>query len=72
MLAAKRLGIKEVILPRQNAKNVNEDLTDELRRGLTIHMVNTIDEVLLLALLPASRSGQAKKSSKRAPHVSLQ
>ena len=72
VLAAKRLGIKEVILPRQNSKNVNEDLTDELRRGLTIHLVNTIDEVLLLALLPASRSGQAKKSAKRATHVSLQ
>jgi ATP-dependent Lon protease len=72
VLAAKRLGLREVILPRQNAKNVNEDLTDELRRGLTIHLVNTIDEVLLLALLPASRSGQAKKSAKRPHHASLQ
>jgi ATP-dependent Lon protease len=71
VLAAKRLGIKEVILPRQNAKNVNEDLTDELRRGLTIHLVNTIDEVLLLALLPASRSA-AKKSGKRSHHAALQ
>ena len=72
VLAAKRLGIREVILPKQNAKNVNEDLTDELRRGLTIHLVNTIDEVLLLALLPASRSGQGKKAQKRADHASLQ
>jgi ATP-dependent Lon protease len=72
VLAAKRLGIREVILPRQNAKNVNEDLTDELRRGLTIHLVNTIDEVLLLALLPASRSAQGKKAPKRAQHASLQ
>jgi ATP-dependent Lon protease len=58
VLAAKRLGIREVILPRQNAKNVNEDLTDELRRGLTIHLVNVIDEVLLLALLPARRTAK--------------
>jgi ATP-dependent Lon protease len=72
VLAAKRLGIKEIILPRSNAKNVNEDLTDELRRGLTIHLVNTIDEVLLLALLPASRSAQGKKSAKRAHHAPLQ
>jgi ATP-dependent Lon protease len=71
VLAAKRLGIKEIILPRQNAKNVNEDLNDELRRGLTIHLVNTIDEVLLLALLPASRS-HAKKAGKRTHHASLQ
>jgi ATP-dependent Lon protease len=72
VLAAKRLGIKEVILPRTNAKNVNEDLTDELRRGLTIHLVSTIDEVLLLALLPASRSAQGKKSAKRPQHAALQ
>jgi ATP-dependent Lon protease len=72
VLAARRLGIKEVILPRQNAKNVNEDLTDELRRGLTIHLVNTIDEVLLLALLPASRTAHAKRPAKRTHHAPLQ
>ncbi|HXG87073.1 MAG TPA: endopeptidase La [Vicinamibacterales bacterium] len=72
VLAAKRLGIKEIILPRQNAKNVNEDLTEELRRGLTIHLVNTIDEVLLLALLPASRSPQGKKQTRRSQHAALQ
>jgi ATP-dependent Lon protease len=72
VLAAKRLGIKEVILPRQNAKNVNEDLTDELRAGLTIHLVNTIDEVLLLALLPASRTTHSKKAGKRSHHAALQ
>jgi ATP-dependent Lon protease len=72
VLAAKRLGVKEIILPRQNAKNVNEDLNEELRRGLTIHLVNTIDEVLLLALLPATRSPQGKKGAKRAHHASLQ
>jgi ATP-dependent Lon protease len=71
VLAAKRLGIKEIILPRQNAKNVNEDLNDELRKGLTIHLVNTIDEVLLLALLPAARA-QAKKAGKRSPHAAMQ
>src|SRR5690606_25170877 len=72
VLAARRHGLKEVILPRQNAKNVNEDLSDELRRGLTIHLVNTIDEVLLLSLLPASRSASSKRQSRRAHHASLQ
>jgi ATP-dependent Lon protease len=51
VLAAKRAGIKEVILPKQNEKNVKEDLGEELMKGLTIHLVNTIDEVLLLALV---------------------
>ena len=35
VLAARRHGITEVILPRQNEKNIKEDLTDELRRELT-------------------------------------
>jgi ATP-dependent Lon protease len=72
VLAAKRAGVKEVILPRQNEKNVNEDLNDELRKGLTIHLVNTIDEVLLLALLPASRAAQPKKPARRPHHAALQ
>ena len=32
VLAAHRHGITEVILPRQNEKNIKEDLTEELRR----------------------------------------
>jgi len=54
VLAARRVGIREVILPKQNAKNVNEDLTPELRQDLTVHLVVSIDEVLALALQPAS------------------
>jgi ATP-dependent Lon protease len=54
VLAARRVGIREVILPKQNAKNVNEDLTPELRQGLTVHLVSTIDEVLALSLQPVS------------------
>jgi ATP-dependent Lon protease len=54
VLAARRAGIREVILPRQNEKHVKEDLTEELRKELTIHFVQTVDEVLLLALLPGS------------------
>ena len=50
VLAARRHGITEVILPRQNEKHINEDLTDDLRRELTIHYVIHIEEVLALAL----------------------
>ena len=32
VLAARRLGVKEIILPRQNDKDVKEDLNEELRR----------------------------------------
>jgi ATP-dependent Lon protease len=64
VLAARRLGIHEVILPKQNAKNVNEDLTPELRKDLTIHLVSTIDEVLALALQPVSTDRPHKKEPK--------
>ena len=53
VLAARRQGVVQVILPLQNEKNVNEDLSEDLRRDLTIHFVSTIDEVLELALQPA-------------------
>jgi ATP-dependent Lon protease len=54
VLAARRHGIHEVILPRQNEKNINEDLTEELRKELTIHYVSEIEEVVARALMPSS------------------
>ena len=50
VLAARRHGIHQVILPKANETNVREDLTDEIRRGLTVHFVSEVDEVLALAL----------------------
>jgi ATP-dependent Lon protease len=54
VLAARRHGLREVILPRRNEKSIKEDLSDELRREMTVHLVSTIDEVLDLALLAAA------------------
>jgi ATP-dependent Lon protease len=54
VLAARRHGINQVILPKQNETNVREDLTDEIRRGLTVHFVSEVEEVLALALTPAT------------------
>jgi ATP-dependent Lon protease len=54
VLAARRQGITEVILPRQNEKNIKEDLTEELRRELKIHYVVHIEEVVALALTPSA------------------
>jgi ATP-dependent Lon protease len=66
VLAARRVGIREVILPRQNEKNINEDLTEELRRELTVHYVQSVDEVLLLALLPPAAITGDQKTERRA------
>jgi ATP-dependent Lon protease len=54
VLAARRHGITEVILPRQNEKNIKEDLNEELRRELRIHYVAHMEEVLAIALVPSS------------------
>src|SRR6186997_2600920 len=67
VLAARRVGIREVILPRPNEKNVNEDLTDELRREMTIHYVQTVDEVLLLALTPGQKAPGDRRTGRRVP-----
>ncbi len=53
VLAARRHGLRAVALPKLNEKNVREDLTEELRRDVTLHLVSTIDEVVALAFAPA-------------------
>lgn len=50
LLAAKRAGIKEVILCVDNKKDV-EDIKPEYLKGLTFHYVTQMEEVLKLALL---------------------
>ncbi len=65
VLAARRAGIREVIMPRQNEKNVKEDLGEELRKDMTIHFVQTVDEVLLLALLPPPKPVGDRKTDRR-------
>ena len=52
VLAARRLGIFDVALPKQNEKDINEDLSPDLRREINVHYISTIDEALTLALLP--------------------
>jgi ATP-dependent Lon protease len=62
VLAARRVGIREIILPRQNERNVNEDLTPELRRELTFRYVQFVDEVLKRALTPARKPAPTPKA----------
>jgi ATP-dependent Lon protease len=48
-LAAKRAGVKDIILPEDNRQNVHEDLTPEQLQGLTMHYVKSIPELLEIA-----------------------
>ena len=49
MLAAKRAGIKDIILSKQNEKDV-EEINKEYVKGLRFHYVESADDVLQLAL----------------------
>ncbi len=49
VLAAKRAGIKEIILPWQNEKDLKE-VPDRHRKGMRFHPVKHFDEVLKIAL----------------------
>jgi endopeptidase La len=49
LLAAHRGGIKTVIIPKDNVKDL-EEIPDNAKSNLTIHAVETIDEVLAIAL----------------------
>jgi ATP-dependent Lon protease len=64
VLAAKRAGVHDVILPAENQTNVEEDLTPEQLTGLTPHYVKTIDEVLKFAL-PSSPREEIQDAEER-------
>jgi len=66
VLAAKRAGVRDVILSKENKMNVEEDITPEQLAGVTMHYVNTIDEVLAIALSAAPVTPAKQHSSKAA------
>lgn len=51
LLAAHRFGLKTLILSKENEKDL-ADVPEEVREDLTIHTVDTIDEVLHFAIEP--------------------
>jgi ATP-dependent Lon protease len=54
-LAAKRAGVKTIVLPAENRLNVEEDLTPDQTEGMDIHYASRIEDVLAVAL-PRSRA----------------
>ena len=69
VLAARRHGVTEVLLPKRNEKNVNEDLSEDLRRDMTIRLVSTIDDVLELVLQPPAAQPAVAGAGNEAPGV---
>jgi ATP-dependent Lon protease len=70
VLAAHRLGVDTVILPKKNENDLDE-LPDEVRAAMTFLLVDTVDEVLDNALADgAKKSTSKRKRSKTDPMLS--
>jgi ATP-dependent Lon protease len=70
VLAAHRAGIREVVLPARNEREL-EEVPDEVRREMVFHLVHRVDEVLSLVLqsAPPSADGKETSSSSEDAHV---
>ncbi len=74
-VAAMRAGCRILIIPRDNEKDYQE-LPSVIQRNLDVHLVDSMDEVLEIALVnddrrqdrPAPRSSTSDDSSPRATH----
>jgi ATP-dependent Lon protease len=64
VLAAKRAGVRDIILPAENKTNVEEDLTPEQLENIHVHYVTTIHEVLQIAL-PSSDIEEKQDAEER-------
>ncbi len=51
VLAARRAGVTDVLLPKHNEKDLAE-LPAEVRKAMTFHLAETIQDVLRIALVP--------------------
>ncbi len=63
-LAAKRMGINTVILPKRNGKDI-EDLPKYIKKQMQFVFVETMDEVLKAALKPKKKGPVTKKKAAR-------
>jgi ATP-dependent Lon protease len=60
VLAAHRAGLRHVILPRGNERDLR-DVPEDVRDGITFHFVERMDEVIELALFNGRARGSAGK-----------
>ena len=65
LLAAHRAGLTEVILPARNANDL-DDLPEEVRADLEVHVLDDVREVLALALETAEPAAAATTTDRDA------
>jgi ATP-dependent Lon protease len=76
LLAARRVGIREVILPHKNTNEIS-DLPKDLCEGMTFHKIKKVDEGLKIIFgpslfqpikkEPAKKTATKKSSSRKKP-----
>jgi ATP-dependent Lon protease len=62
VLAAHRAGLSDVLLPRENERDL-EEVPDEVKNALKFHLIDNVDEALKLALLPATKPIRKPKAA---------
>ena len=71
LLAAHRVGILEVIMPKDNEKDL-PDIPENLRNVMKLHFVDTMDEVLRIALekpLPGTLAEATEAAESASAHA---
>jgi ATP-dependent Lon protease len=60
VLAAHRAGVRTLILPRRNEKSLQEDVPAVVRDAMTVHLVDSIPEVLEVAFEEAPHPPESR------------
>ena len=68
ILGAIRAGIVEIIIPCDNEADL-DDLREDVRKSLTIHLVEDLDQVIAIALRNEKVGKTKKKTAKSKPRV---
>ncbi|RMH57078.1 MAG: endopeptidase La [Candidatus Hydrogenedentota bacterium] len=63
LMAAARAGIDHVIFPKENERDL-EDIPESIKKKIQFHPVESMDEVLDLALARKAPSGRARKKKR--------
>jgi ATP-dependent Lon protease len=68
VLAAYRAGLREVIMPKSNEKDLR-DIPDEVKNHMTFRFVERMDEVLKIALLPVETTPADQAETMQTPAI---
>src|SRR4051812_20928755 len=68
VLAAYRAGLREVIMPKSNEKDLR-DIPDEVKNHMTFRFVERMDEVLKIALLPVDATPADHPETMQTPAI---